>query len=142
MLNRACVEAAVVAGLALNCQVNTTSRFERKHYFYADAPAGYQITQNRSPIAQQGVGLIEIVTNPTFTCAAQTVAFLEELASLLSFLGVCSANMSMGELRVDVNVSLGPDLDHQGAVVEVKNVNSFHAIKNSVGEQHGLLCFC
>ncbi|XP_071779505.1 glutamyl-tRNA(Gln) amidotransferase subunit B, mitochondrial [Centroberyx gerrardi] len=53
-LNRRCVEAAVMTGLALNCTINRKSLFDRKHYFYADLPAGYQITQQRRPIAVDG----------------------------------------------------------------------------------------
>ncbi|XP_058497147.1 glutamyl-tRNA(Gln) amidotransferase subunit B, mitochondrial [Solea solea] len=53
-LNRRCVEAAVMTGLALNCTINKKSYFDRKHYFYADLPAGYQITQQRRPIAVDG----------------------------------------------------------------------------------------
>ncbi|XP_037353461.1 glutamyl-tRNA(Gln) amidotransferase subunit B, mitochondrial [Talpa occidentalis] len=54
VLNRRCVEAAVMTGLALNCRINKKSLFDRKHYFYADLPAGYQITQQRVPIAVDG----------------------------------------------------------------------------------------
>uniref|UniRef100_A0A674C9R2 Glutamyl-tRNA(Gln) amidotransferase subunit B, mitochondrial n=1 Tax=Salmo trutta TaxID=8032 RepID=A0A674C9R2_SALTR len=54
VLNRRCVEAAVMTGLALNCTINRKSLFDRKHYFYADLPAGYQITQQRLPIAVDG----------------------------------------------------------------------------------------
>ncbi|GAA6083188.1 glutamyl-tRNA(Gln) amidotransferase subunit B, mitochondrial, partial [Tachysurus ichikawai] len=54
VLNRRCVEAAVMTGLALKCKINTKSLFDRKHYFYADLPAGYQITQQRVPIAVNG----------------------------------------------------------------------------------------
>ncbi|NXF40677.1 GATB amidotransferase, partial [Nyctibius bracteatus] len=54
VLNRRCVEAAVMTGLALNCIINKKSLFDRKHYFYADLPAGYQITQQRVPIAVNG----------------------------------------------------------------------------------------
>ncbi|XP_029412623.1 glutamyl-tRNA(Gln) amidotransferase subunit B, mitochondrial isoform X4 [Nannospalax galili] len=54
VLNRRCVEAAVMTGLALNCHINKKSLFDRKHYFYADLPAGYQITQQRLPIAANG----------------------------------------------------------------------------------------
>ncbi|XP_007457061.1 PREDICTED: glutamyl-tRNA(Gln) amidotransferase subunit B, mitochondrial [Lipotes vexillifer] len=54
VLNRRCVEAAVMAGLALDCHINRRSLFDRKHYFYADLPAGYQITQQRLPIAVNG----------------------------------------------------------------------------------------
>uniref|UniRef100_A0A4W4ETM4 Glutamyl-tRNA(Gln) amidotransferase subunit B, mitochondrial n=1 Tax=Electrophorus electricus TaxID=8005 RepID=A0A4W4ETM4_ELEEL len=54
VLNRRCVEASVMTGLALNCTINRKSLFDRKHYFYADMPAGYQITQQRLPIAVNG----------------------------------------------------------------------------------------
>ncbi|XP_004469859.1 glutamyl-tRNA(Gln) amidotransferase subunit B, mitochondrial [Dasypus novemcinctus] len=54
VLNRRCVEAAVMTGLALNCRINKKSLFDRKHYFYADLPAGYQITQQRLPVAVNG----------------------------------------------------------------------------------------
>ncbi|XP_027491635.1 glutamyl-tRNA(Gln) amidotransferase subunit B, mitochondrial isoform X2 [Corapipo altera] len=54
VLNRRCVEAAVMTGLALKCSINKKSLFDRKHYFYADLPAGYQITQQRVPIAVNG----------------------------------------------------------------------------------------
>jgi aspartyl-tRNA(Asn)/glutamyl-tRNA(Gln) amidotransferase subunit B len=54
VLNRNCVEAGVRTALALNCKINPTSTFDRKHYFYADLPAGYQITQQRNPLANGG----------------------------------------------------------------------------------------
>ncbi|XP_043917972.1 glutamyl-tRNA(Gln) amidotransferase subunit B, mitochondrial [Protopterus annectens] len=54
VLNRHCVEAAVMTAFALNCSINKKSLFDRKHYFYADLPAGYQITQQRLPIAVNG----------------------------------------------------------------------------------------
>ncbi|KAL7403605.1 hypothetical protein ABVT39_002853 [Epinephelus coioides] len=54
VLNKRCVEAAVMTGLALDCTINKKSLFDRKHYFYADLPAGYQITQQRQPIAVDG----------------------------------------------------------------------------------------
>ncbi|KAJ8957539.1 hypothetical protein NQ318_020578 [Aromia moschata] len=54
VLNKRCVEAGVLTALALNCQVNPVSYFDRKHYFYADLPTGYQITQQRAPLAMDG----------------------------------------------------------------------------------------
>jgi len=53
-LNRRCVEAGVVTSLALGLDINMVSYFDRKHYYYADLPAGYQITQHRRPLAQSG----------------------------------------------------------------------------------------
>jgi aspartyl-tRNA(Asn)/glutamyl-tRNA(Gln) amidotransferase subunit B len=54
VLNVACVRRAVHTALALNAQINPVSYFDRKHYFYADMPAGFQITQYRKPIASGG----------------------------------------------------------------------------------------
>lgn len=54
VLNRECVGAGLKTALALNCSVNPVSMFDRKHYFYADMPNGYQITQQRQPLATDG----------------------------------------------------------------------------------------
>lgn len=54
VLNKRCVEAGVLTALSLNCNVNPVSYFDRKHYFYADMPSGYQITQQRAPLASNG----------------------------------------------------------------------------------------
>jgi aspartyl-tRNA(Asn)/glutamyl-tRNA(Gln) amidotransferase subunit B len=58
VLNRECVAQAVRTGLGLAARINLTSRFDRKNYFYADLPAGYQISQYEHPIV--GTGAIEI----------------------------------------------------------------------------------
>jgi aspartyl-tRNA(Asn)/glutamyl-tRNA(Gln) amidotransferase subunit B len=58
VLNEYCVEQAVRTGLGLNAQINMTSVFERKNYFYPDLPQGYQISQFLHPIV--GTGEIEI----------------------------------------------------------------------------------
>jgi aspartyl-tRNA(Asn)/glutamyl-tRNA(Gln) amidotransferase subunit B len=58
VINRVCVEQAVRTGLGLNAHINKVSRFDRKNYFYADLPAGYQISQYEHPIV--GAGQIEI----------------------------------------------------------------------------------
>jgi aspartyl-tRNA(Asn)/glutamyl-tRNA(Gln) amidotransferase subunit B len=58
VLNRECVAQAVRTGLGLNAEINLESRFDRKNYFYADLPQGYQISQFEFPIV--GKGKIEI----------------------------------------------------------------------------------
>ena len=55
VLNRECVAQAVRTGLGLNAQINLWSRFDRKNYFYADLPQGYQISQFAHPIIGEGV---------------------------------------------------------------------------------------
>jgi aspartyl-tRNA(Asn)/glutamyl-tRNA(Gln) amidotransferase subunit B len=54
-LSEEAVRSAVLAAGAMKCYLPLVSRFERKHYFYADAPLGYQITQQRWPIARDGL---------------------------------------------------------------------------------------
>ncbi|EQC39300.1 hypothetical protein SDRG_03506 [Saprolegnia diclina VS20] len=54
-VNVACVQQAVRTARALQSDVQLRSVFERKHYFYCDLPLGYQITQQRAPIATNGV---------------------------------------------------------------------------------------
>ena len=56
--NAECIRQAVRTGLSINAQINKWSRFDRKNYFYADLPQGYQISQLYHPIV--GEGEIEI----------------------------------------------------------------------------------
>jgi aspartyl-tRNA(Asn)/glutamyl-tRNA(Gln) amidotransferase subunit B len=53
-LNAAVVDMAIRTGLALQCQINLESRWDRKHYFYPDLPSGFQVTQNELPICEHG----------------------------------------------------------------------------------------
>jgi aspartyl-tRNA(Asn)/glutamyl-tRNA(Gln) amidotransferase subunit B len=52
--NRECIRQAVRTGLAINAQINRWSRFDRKNYFYADLPQGYQISQLYHPLVGEG----------------------------------------------------------------------------------------
>ncbi len=53
-LNKKVVEYAIKMGLATNCGINTHTHFDRKHYFYADLPKGFQTTQDSEPICKSG----------------------------------------------------------------------------------------
>lgn len=59
-INEECVRQAVRAGLAIGAQINKVSKFDRKNYFYADLPQGYQISQFSHPIVGEGVVHIDL----------------------------------------------------------------------------------
>ena len=65
VLNKFCVEQAVRTGLGLNAKINLTSRFDRKNYFYADLPQGYQISQYQQPIVGKGRISIDLADGST-----------------------------------------------------------------------------
>lgn len=59
-INEKCVEQAVRTGLGLKAQINETSVFARKNYFYADLPLGYQISQFDKPIVGEGTLTLDL----------------------------------------------------------------------------------
>lgn len=65
VLNKVAVEQAVRTGLGLNAQINLTSVFERKNYFYADLPQGYQISQYLHPIVGEGTIILDLEDGET-----------------------------------------------------------------------------
>ncbi len=58
--NKMVAEQAIKMGLALNCNITRENRFDRKNYFYADLPKGYQITQDKTPICTGGFVKIKL----------------------------------------------------------------------------------
>lgn len=65
VINAMCVYQAVRTGLGLNAQINLHSVFDRKNYFYADLPQGYQISQFLQPIVGAGVIAIDLPDGST-----------------------------------------------------------------------------
>ena len=54
VINQTCIKQAIKSGIALNAEINKYSVFDRKNYFYADLPQGYQISQYKYPIVGEG----------------------------------------------------------------------------------------
>src|SRR6201995_1129575 len=54
VVNEECIRQAIRTGLGLNAKINLRSVFDRKNYFYPDLPPGYQISQYKSPIVDEG----------------------------------------------------------------------------------------
>ena len=65
VINGYCVEQAVRTGLGLQAQINDYSVFDRKNYFYADLPSGYQISQFAQPIVGKGTILLDMADGST-----------------------------------------------------------------------------
>ncbi|MGN6057349.1 MAG: Asp-tRNA(Asn)/Glu-tRNA(Gln) amidotransferase subunit GatB [Sphingomicrobium sp.] len=69
--NRECIRQAVRTGMVLDAQINKWSRFDRKNYFYADLPQGYQISQLYHPLV--GEGEIEVLTDEKDESSAKRI---------------------------------------------------------------------
>lgn len=80
-----------------------------------------------------GTPLIEIVTWPDFDSAEAAVEFTKEIQRIAKRNDISDADMEKGQMRVDVNVSIRPSVDDPfGTRVELKNINSFSAIKRAI----------
>ena len=85
-----------------------------------------------------GVPLLELVTEPDFRSADETVAFLETMRRIYQYAGISEADTKKGQIRCDVNVSImDSDLDENdpsnwGTKVEIKGVNSFSGVKDVI----------
>jgi len=65
VINRFCVEQAVKTGLGLDAEIKLASVFDRKHYFYPDLPAGYQISQYQQPVVGRGRVVLDMPDGTT-----------------------------------------------------------------------------
>ncbi len=65
VINEHCIEQAVRTGLGLNAEINLVSVFDRKNYFYADLPQGYQISQLYHPIVGEGTVILDLEDGST-----------------------------------------------------------------------------
>jgi len=80
--NRECIRQAVRTGMAIDAQINKWSRFDRKNYFYADLPQGYQISQLYHPLV--GEGEIEIeVEGSTKTIGVERIHVEQDAGKLM-----------------------------------------------------------
>ena len=64
VINEFCVRQAVKTGIGLNAKINKKSIFDRKNYFYADLPQGYQISQFKDPIVGEGSVVLDLPSGP------------------------------------------------------------------------------
>ncbi|KAJ7288497.1 glutamyl-tRNA amidotransferase [Mycena rebaudengoi] len=147
-LNQKCVDLALRTAIALNATIQARSSFDRKHYFYSDLPAGYQITQHYAPIAVDGhlnlpnrdspirikqIQLEQDTAKSTFDPRTRTWTGLLEIVTepdirspeeAGTYVRALQAVLRAGSLRCDVNVSVNPIGQPPGTRCEIKNLNS------------------
>jgi len=83
-----------------------------------------------------GTPLLEIVSEPDMRSAAEAVAYVKKLHTLVQYLDICDGNMQEGSFRCDVNVSVRPvGQEEFGTRAEIKNLNSFRFIEKAVAHE-------
>ena len=81
--NAECIRQAVRTGLALDCAINRWSRFDRKNYFYADLPQGYQISQLYHPLVGEGAVEVEVDDAETITVGIERLHVEQDAGKLI-----------------------------------------------------------
>jgi aspartyl-tRNA(Asn)/glutamyl-tRNA(Gln) amidotransferase subunit B len=101
-----------------------------------ELPGGQVIDGSIVDYNRAGTPLLEIVTEPDLTSAAQTVAFARELRAICRSLGVTEGIMQKGHMRFEPNINmvftLDDDREVRTPIAEIKNLNSFRAVEHAI----------
>lgn len=128
-----------VIGGYLEIDVEGELRKVKIHHTHLEEDAGKLVHPNGASYSlvdlnRAGTPLMEIVTEPDLHSPAEARIFMQDLRSILRYLGISDANMEQGNLRCDANISLKPVGQKElGAKVEIKNMNSFKMIEKALG---------
>jgi len=105
-----------------------------------EAPGGGAIDFSIVDLNRAGTPLLEIVTQPDFDTADDVVAFARQLRHICRFLGVTEGVMQKGHMRFEPNINTIITLDDgktiKTPIVEIKNLNSFKALKGAIEYEH------
>lgn len=114
-------------GGSVRCEVRGRQvevRLREAHLEEDAAKLLHTIDESMVDYNRGGTPLLEIVTEPDFCTGEEAETFVRELQLLLQVIGACDANMELGQLRCDANISVATAPDELGERTEVKNVNS------------------
>lgn len=143
VVNATAVEYSISLGLALGCQIASSSRFARKQYFYPDLPKDYQISQSDEPIAFEGSVEVELEDGALFTIPIER-AHMEEDAGKLTHVGGTTGRIQGAEYSlVDYNRAGVPlveivtkpifNTEHRAPEVAKAYVSTIRDIARSLG---------
>src|SRR3954466_3452021 len=105
VINEDCVRQAGRTGLGPTAQINLRSVFDRKNYFYADSPQGYQISQYKSPIVGEGEVVVELEGGKTATIGIERLhlekdagKFLHDQSPTMSYVDLNRCGVALMEI--------------------------------------------
>ncbi|MCE6114851.1 Aspartyl/glutamyl-tRNA(Asn/Gln) amidotransferase subunit B [Mycoplasmopsis agalactiae] len=117
----------------INTDLGTKKISIERIHLEEDTARQYHGEKTKLDYNRAGVPLIEIVSNPVISSADEAVAYVDMIRRIALSLNISSAKMEQGSLRADINISLRPKgYSKFGTKVEIKNINSFRAIKNAI----------
>jgi aspartyl-tRNA(Asn)/glutamyl-tRNA(Gln) amidotransferase subunit B len=131
-------ELPVVGKGSLEIEVGETKktvRITRAHLEEDAGKSSHGAVENGTGIDlnRAGTPLLEIVSEPDMTSAAEAVAYAKKLHELVQWIGICDGNMQEGSFRCDINVSVKrKGTDKLGTRREIKNLNSFKFIEQAI----------
>jgi len=105
-----------------------------------ELPGGLPFEGTLIDLNRAGTPLLEIVTQPDFTTAAECDTFARELRNICRFLGVTEGVMQRGHMRFEPNINVLIELADSRAIatpiVEIKNLNSFKSLRGAIEHEH------
>ena len=109
----------------------------RIHHAHLEEDAGKSLHEDFHGMTgidlnRAGTPLIEIVSEPDMANAEEAVAFARKLHAIVTSIGICDGDMSQGNMRFDVNISVRKPGEPLGTRTETKNLNSFRFMEKAI----------
>lgn len=135
-------EPVVGAGIVEIVLENGDKKSVRIHHAHLEEDAGKSLHEaffdekghgmTGIDLNRAGTPLIEIVSEPDMSNAEEAVAFARKLHAIVTSIGICSGDMSQGNMRFDVNISIRKPGEELGTRTETKNLNSFRFMEKAI----------
>lgn len=142
-LNKTVVDYAIKAGLALNCKINNESGFDRKNYFYPDAPKNYQITQFQKSYAEKGYIEFKLNSGRELKIGITKIQIEEDTAKAIHTTNESYLNYNRASIPL-IEIISEPDLRTSEEAYEylntLKNIIKYTGISDVSMELGSLRC--